>query len=636
MDLDTAIRNFNQGNFEGARKLCEKVLSQDPENTSALSLLGGCLARTGKIPEAIQVMEKVCALCPGDAGFYSNLSQLHSLAGNFQKAVLLMAHAVVSDPANDVHQAGFARLIEHMEFYQLAPETAVIREAIRICLANAKLDAGSFSTAWHSLLLLDPVFMNLATLVRGTAFNEQAEKIELADLEEPLSEPFFLMGIRSLHAVDERLERILTFLRRLFLVRFDEIDPPRFLPFLCALAEHCMLNEYVYSCTEEELERVGALEAGLDLADEINESAMAAVALVYCYGDSMPLDTELVWVNAGADSQHAAFGRLTENIVSLNATVEEFGEAIPALASASGFASHDVSASVARQYAENPYPRWRHLDIPVLNEAHNAKGRGKKILVAGCGTGFEPLNLAVHYPEASILGVDLSLPSLAYGKNKAIEFGIKNVEFMQADILDLENLEQTFDLVTSVGVLHHMENPVEGWRILINCLKPDGLMKIGLYSDLARESVTLCKNWIAEQGYEATPEGMRAFRQSIMDLDEENPLRDIMKWTDFYSMSMCRDLVFHVQEQFVTLPWLKSTLDELGLTCLLMKIGNPAFRKEYLSKFPGDRAMNNLDSLHQYELQNPRTFRDMYQFWCCRKDSSSARRPPAWFYTAGI
>jgi len=118
-------------------------------------------------------------------------------------------------------------------------------------------------------------------------------------------------------------------------------------------------------------------------------------------------------------------------------------------------------------------------------------------------------------------------------------------------------------------------------------------------------------------------------------MDAANPLKDIMNWTDFYSLSMCRELVFHVQEQCVTLPWIKSVLDELGLSCLLMRISNPLFRKEYLSMYPDDSAVKNLDHLHEYEKHNPATFRDMYQFWCCRKNSETASRPPAWFYTSG-
>ena len=48
-------------------------------------------------------------------------------------------------------------------------------------------------------------------------------------------------------------------------------------------------------------------------------------------------------------------------------------------------------------------------------------------------------------------------------------------------------LNKKFDIIESAGVLHHMADPVAGWRTLTNCLKPNGLMKIGLYSNLARQ-----------------------------------------------------------------------------------------------------------------------------------------------------
>ena len=69
---------------------------------------------------------------------------------------------------------------------------------------------------------------------------------------------------------------------------------------------------------------------------------------------------------------------------------------------------------------------------------------------------------------------------------------------------------------------------------------------------------------------------------------------------------------------------------------LLMKISNPIFKKEYLSMYAGDPGIKNLDNLHEYEKHNPKTFRNMYQFWCCRKGSVTAERPPEWFYTADL
>ena len=50
-------------------------------------------------------------------------------------------------------------------------------------------------------------------------------------------------------------------------------------------------------------------------------------------------------------------------------------------------------------------------------------------------------------------------------------------------------MKKAFDIIESVGVLHHMEDPIEGWRSLVDVLKPSGLMKIGLYSNLARRHI---------------------------------------------------------------------------------------------------------------------------------------------------
>ena len=52
---------------------------------------------------------------------------------------------------------------------------------------------------------------------------------------------------------------------------------------------------------------------------------------------------------------------------------------------------------------------------------------------------------------------------------------LKNIEYMQADILDLGELNNQFDIVESAGVIHHMENPIKGWRVLVDCIKPGGL-----------------------------------------------------------------------------------------------------------------------------------------------------------------
>ena len=113
------------------------------------------------------------------------------------------------------------------------------------------------------------------------------------------------------------------------------------------------------------------------------------------------------------------------------------------------------------------------------------------VLVAGCGTGQHALDTASRFLNCNVLAVDLSLSSLSYAMRKTQELGVTNIEYMQGDILKLNQLERKFDIIESEGVLHHMDDPLAGWKVLVDRLRSDGLMKIGLYSDIARQRIIM-------------------------------------------------------------------------------------------------------------------------------------------------
>ena len=118
--------------------------------------------------------------------------------------------------------------------------------------------------------------------------------------------------------------------------------------------------------------------------------------------------------------------------------------------------------------------------------------------------------------------MDLSLASLAYAKRKTIELGITNLEYFQADILKLGHLEKKFDIIESMGVLHHMDEPMVGWKVLTKLLKPGGLMKIGLYSELGRQNIVEIRKEIKSMKVGVSETEMREFRQSIAESINEN------------------------------------------------------------------------------------------------------------------
>ncbi len=88
-------------------------------------------------------------------------------------------------------------------------------------------------------------------------------------------------------------------------------------------------------------------------------------------------------------------------------------------------------------------------------------------------------------------------------------------------------------------------------------------MKIGLYSELAIENIKMIRSEIKDSGVGASNFEMLAFRDEIMSSEKEHHKR-IRTIPDFYSLSMLRDLLFHVQEHRFTLPQIRNCLSVLG------------------------------------------------------------------------
>ena len=149
--------------------------------------------------------------------------------------------------------------------------------------------------------------------------------------------------------------------------------------------------------------------------------------------------------------------------------------------------SDNISKKVRDQYEENPYPRWRFANInpknnflSILNNAirpnkinANNQNIAHSVLIAGCGTG-QQLVYKTSYENSNIVAIDLSLSSLAFAKRKMQELKHNNIEFLQGDILSLNKLNKKFDVIECVGVLHHLKNPEDGLRILLDNLETKG------------------------------------------------------------------------------------------------------------------------------------------------------------------
>ncbi len=198
-------------------------------------------------------------------------------------------------------------------------------------------------------------------------------------------------------------------------------------------------------------------------------------------------------------------------------------------------------------------------------------------------------------------------------KRKSNELSFTNIDYLQGDILHFHQMDKEFEIIESMGVLHHMDEPIAGWRVLIDLLKPGGLMKIGLYSELARQHIKEIRKEISELNVVISEDNIRKFRQSLAESHDKNHQRLIESY-DFFSLSTLRDLIFHVQEHCFTLPQIKNYLDELGLK--FCGFENEVATSNFKELHGNEADIYDLLLWSQFEEINPQAFFGMYQFWC--------------------
>jgi SAM-dependent methyltransferase len=105
---------------------------------------------------------------------------------------------------------------------------------------------------------------------------------------------------------------------------------------------------------------------------------------------------------------------------------------------------------------------------------------GCRILDAGCGTGHRTIDIARQFPEANVLGIDLSPRSIQVAIKQAGSDGVSNVSFQEGDLLQLADTGK-YDLILANGVLHHLLDPAAGLRCLAEGINEKGALIVWLF-----------------------------------------------------------------------------------------------------------------------------------------------------------
>ncbi len=219
--------------------------------------------------------------------------------------------------------------------------------------------------------------------------------------------------------------------------------------------------------------------------------------------------------------------------------------------------------------------RWCHDSVLAVVrgglESRDSNLGPIRILDAGCGTGVSTDYLCHLNPGAEILAVDISAGALDVARERLRRSGgaeqVRSLRQEQRSLLDLDD-EGCFDYINSVGVLHHLRDPLAGLKALGQRLAPHGLLHLFLYADAGRWEIHRTQQALAllEAGIGA--DGLRLGRELLSELPETNRLRRTheQRWAiDTHADANFADMYLHPQETSYDLERLMALIKSSGL-----------------------------------------------------------------------
>lgn len=130
------------------------------------------------------------------------------------------------------------------------------------------------------------------------------------------------------------------------------------------------------------------------------------------------------------------------------------------------------AAANAKRYRAEPH---------ILDFAGFHLWRGQRVLEIGCGIGADAEQFARH--GAEYVGIDISEESLALCRQRFDVFGLKG-DFHLGSVTDTEFLRSLgeFDMVYSIGVLHHFPGMRDHLVNISTVLPKDGELRLMVYA----------------------------------------------------------------------------------------------------------------------------------------------------------
>ena len=245
-----------------------------------------------------------------------------------------------------------------------------------------------------------------------------------------------------------------------------------------------------------------------------------------------------------------------------------------------GSVEEQVKSVTQLRPIEELYPPLKGLVTPCKN-----------ILEVGCGPGWLTNSIANNYKK-KVLGLDFNPHAIERARAVAKELDLKS-EFLCKNLFTFSEKkrqkEECFDLIISLGVLHHTDNCIGAIKAICkNLLEGKGYFFVGLYHKYGRKPFleyfeNLKKNNLPEE-------------ELLLKYKELHGLKD-----EILLKSWFRDQVLHPHETLHTIEEIIYLLPDLG--CRLVSTSINKFKRieDQQELIEEEKAMHKISEQRLYE-----------------------------------
>ena len=551
----------------------------------------GCnkLIAKGKYQEAIVGLEFILKTNAAQASVYRSLATCHENLKNWREAIInilkTLGHG--SYQADDLLQ-----LINILEKSELRSYLPALNKPLTLALSSPTLEFYAIPLLWKQLTHKYPKVLQQL----NTSFNDEISQL--------LQDPVFCLLLERSLINDYFTENLILLCRKEMLSQlWAKKNIEKYQPFLASLACTSLLNDGLYYTDETDKAFLSALN---------NKKALTSTELLVLINYSSFDTVMTLWQAHQALLQADLFKNIRSDL-------QLYCQA--ASSQDKGDITQATSKVVQSFYMENPYPKWKNIKLKKNLQPDTASK--KNVLIAGCGTGKQLVSYALEYPKHTITAIDLSPTSLTFAKLMTQKYNITNINFQIMDILNVADLSQSFDLIMSTGVIHHMSSPLDGLMALSKVLSANGRILLGLYSSTARKDLQKIKRdiltFLETDEANITREGVKQWRAQISNEYKKKP---VCKMPDFFYLNGLYDLLFHPQQTEYTLIEVEELLEQCGLSFDAMNVKNNTQLEKSFCNTPMPLGERNLNYWHKIESEYPYTFISMYNFLASKIDNT--------------